>query len=68
MRDFHREDVACNGYVESEYYANGFGLFLEVGYRKENGAKEDWTLVEIPRKKARRLAKAILKSTKKRSK
>lgn len=66
MSDFHREDNDFSGYVEYEWYTHEFGLFLEVGYRSENGIKQEWTMVELPRKQARRLAKAILRSTKKR--
>ena len=63
----YRDGADHGGYVEVAFsrenereYPGRFGVFLEVGY-----GRDEFTLIELPRKKARKLAKAILKMTKK---
>lgn len=75
MKHISRETASADeGYIEFDFHddpwADQFGVFFEAGYMAdgESGRTESATLVEIPRKQARKFAKALLKATKKRSK
>ncbi len=62
-RKIKRVKALWDSWVEIRYNPNvhGFGVFLEIGF----DGSEDYHLAEIPPKQARKLAKAILKATKK---
>lgn len=67
MANVYRAKFNKNQYVIVEYTdLLGFGMFVEIGYSEKTHS--DYCLVEIPVKKARKLAKAILKATKKKGK
>lgn len=72
MKHVRREEVANGGYVEFDFHddewAKGFGVFIEAGYLAGDGQAESTEVIEIPRKQARKFAKALLKATKKRGK
>lgn len=66
VAEIYSSEFFTDQYVIVDYApVKGFGVFVEVGY---TGVNKNDCLVEIPRKKARKMAKKILKATKRKVK